>query len=108
MKKNHKIRKEKRKFIGYRINKTATLRMLPDIFWTPFEKLDMILSISVDNIQLWREDEKVEFVDRVRKHLTPEQNLKGKFDGNYETVGIKFNLMDYKYNCIYFDSDSGE
>ena len=36
MKKNHKIRKEKRKFIGYRINKTATLRMLPDIFWTPF------------------------------------------------------------------------
>ena len=44
---------EVRETIGYVIKRTVTTRIIPNIFLTPFETLEMILSITVENIHIW-------------------------------------------------------
>ena len=49
---------EVRETIGYVIKRVVTARIIPNIFLTPFETLEMILSITVENIHVWEPSEK--------------------------------------------------
>ena len=41
------------RIIGYRFHKITAAKIIPDIFWTPFERLDLIMSIRLNHIEIW-------------------------------------------------------
>ena len=44
-----------RKVIMYHLKKVMAARMYPEIFLTPFEKLNLIISVSVEHIFIWKQ-----------------------------------------------------
>ena len=48
--KEHK--NDDREIINYTIRKTLKTEMVPEVFWTPFERIYLILSITVQKIEI--------------------------------------------------------
>ena len=48
--------------------------MIPNIMYTPFEILNLIVSVEVPNIEIWNEEKKTAFEEEIKRNLGAREN----------------------------------
>ena len=83
-----------KRLIGYRKKIAVTANMIPDIMYTPFEILNLIITVEVPHIEIWEKDQIEKFIPIIQNKLTS-KDKKLTEKNKCSSILIKFNIMDY-------------
>ena len=86
---------------------TLTANMIPDIMYTPFEILNLIVTVEVPHIEIWEQEQIGKFAAVIQNKL--KSSDKERTEQNKSScIFIKFNIMDYPQDIFYLDEETHE